>query len=306
MIESEKLINLNNIKTETRNENTKNIDLLEVEEILNLINEEDKKVAYAVEKAIPQITNLVNEVINVFDNGGRLIYVGAGTSGRVGTVDAVECYPTFGVSSDKVMCLMAGGDKAFTKAVEGAEDDIVAARKDLINIKLNSKDIVIGIAASGRTPYVISACEYAKSIGAKTGCIVTSPNSKLSEIVDYKVEAITGSEVITGSTRMKSGTAQKLICNMISTTAMIKLGHVYQNLMIDVVATNKKLESRSVNIIKEVTGVDDNIALYYFKKYNSVKLSLFAIMSGIDEYDKVIQIMNENKQNLRKALGNIK
>lgn len=306
MIESEKLINLNNIKTETRNENTINIDLLNVEEILKLINEEDKKVAYAVEKAIPQITNLVNEVINVLDNGGRLIYVGAGTSGRVGTVDAVECYPTFGVSSDKVMCLMAGGDKAFTKAVEGAEDDIVTARNDLININLNSKDIVIGIAASGRTPYVISACEYAKSIGTKTGCIVTSPNSKLSEIVDYKVEAITGSEVITGSTRMKSGTAQKLICNMISTTAMIKLGHVYQNLMIDVVATNKKLESRSVNIIKEVTGVDDNTALYYFKKYNSVKLSLFAIMSGMDDYDKVIQIMNENKQNLRKALGNIK
>lgn len=306
MIESEKLINLINIKTETINENTINIDLLNVEEILKLINEEDKKVAYAVEKAIPQISNLVNEVINVLDNGGRLIYVGAGTSGRVGTMDAVECYPTFGVSSDKVMCLMAGGDKAFTKAVEGAEDDIVASRNDLININLNSKDIVIGIAASGRTPYVISACEYAKSIGTKTGCIVTSPNSKLSEIVDYKVEAITGSEVITGSTRMKSGTAQKLICNMISTTAMIKLGHVYQNLMIDVVATNKKLESRSVNIIKEVTGVDDNIALYYFKKYNSVKLSLFAIMSGIDDYDKVIQIMNENKQNLRKALGNIK
>lgn len=306
MIESEKLINLINIKTETINKNTINIDLLNVEEILKLINEEDKKVAYAVEKAIPQISNLVNEVINVLDNGGRLIYVGAGTSGRVGTMDAVECYPTFGVSSDKVMCLMAGGDKAFTKAVEGAEDDIVASRNDLININLNSKDIVIGIAASGRTPYVISACEYAKSIGTKTGCIVTSPNSKLSEIVDYKVEAITGSEVITGSTRMKSGTAQKLICNMISTTAMIKLGHVYQNLMIDVVATNKKLESRSVNIIKEVTGVDDNIALYYFKKYNSVKLSLFAIMSGIDDYDKVIQIMNENKQNLRKALGNIK
>lgn len=306
MIESEKLINLINIKTETINKNTINIDLLNVEEILKLINEEDKKVAYAVEKAIPQISNLVNEVINVLDNGGRLIYVGAGTSGRVGTMDAVECYPTFGVSSDKVMCLMAGGDKAFTKAVEGAEDDIVASRNDLININLNSKDIVIGIAASGRTPYVISACEYAKSIGTKTGCIVTSPNSKLSEIVDYKVEAITGSEVITGSTRMKSGTAQKLICNMISTTAMIKLGHVYQNLMIDVVATNKKLESRSVNIIKEVTGVDDNIALYYFKKYNSVKLSLFAIMSGIDDHDKVIQIMNENKQNLRKALGNIK
>ncbi len=300
------LVNLENIKTETRNSKTKDIDILETKDILKLINDEDKTVAYAIEKCIPEITKLIEEVTTSIAKGGRLIYMGAGTSGRVGVIDAVECYPTFGVSHDEVMCLMAGGEKAFIKAVEGAEDDEELAIQNLKEINLTSKDIVVGIAASGRTPYVISGCKYAKKIGAKTGCIVTSPYSPLSEIVDYKIEAITGAEVITGSTRMKSGTAQKMICNMISTATMIKLGHVYQNLMIDVVPTNKKLVSRSINIIKEITGVTEDVALTYYNKYQNVKNSLFAILSGMDDIEKVNEIMNKNNKNLRKALESIK
>lgn len=307
------LVDLENIKTETRNSKTKDIDVLETKDILKLINDEDKTVAYAVEKCIPEITKLTEEVASSIANGGRLIYMGAGTSGRVGVIDAVECYPTFGVSHDEVMCLMAGGEKAFVRAAEGAEDDEELAIQNLKEINLTYKDIVVGIAASGRTPYVVSGCKYAKKIGAKTGCIVTSPYSPLSEIVDYKIEAITGAEVITGSTRMKSGTAQKMICNMISTAAMIKLGHVYQNLMIDVVPTNKKLVSRSINIIKEITGVTEDVALAYYNKYQNVKNSLFAILSGIDDdidndsyIEKVNEIMNKNNKNLRKALESIK
>lgn len=300
------LVNLENIKTEKRNDKTKDIDILPTEEILKLINEEDKTVAFAVSKCIKQITEVTEKVVLAIENGGRLIYIGAGTSGRVGVIDAVECYPTFGVSNDEVMCLMAGGEKAFVKAVEGAEDDEMLAVQNLKDANLTNKDVVIGIAASGRTPYVVGGCKYAKKIGAVTGCIVTTPKSVLAELVDYKIEAITGAEVITGSTRMKSGTAQKMICNMISTAAMIKLGHVYQNLMIDVVPTNKKLVSRSINIIKEITNISEEEALEYYNKYKNVKNSLFAILSEIDDIDKVNEIMNKNNKNLRKALESIK
>ena len=234
-------VDLSKIKTEQRNEATKDIDLLSTLDILKKINNEDKKVALAVEKECEKIASLVDAVTEAISNGGRLLYMGAGTSGRVGIMDAVECRPTFGVPHELVQCLMAGGELAFVRAVEGAEDNKVLAVDDLKKINLNCKDVVIGIAASGRTPYVVSGIEYAKSLGCKTGCIVTSPNSILASIVDYKVEAITGEEVITGSTRMKSGTAQKMICNMISTATMIKLGHVYQNLMVDVLPTNEIL-----------------------------------------------------------------
>lgn len=300
------LVKLDNIKTETKNEKTSEIDLLSINDILKIINDEDKMVAYAVEKEIPNIAKLVEVTIQKIETGGRLIYVGAGTSGRVGVIDAVECYPTFGVSNDEVMCIMAGGEKAFIKAVEGAEDNETLAVQDLKKANVSSKDVVVGIAASGRTPYVISAIKYAKEIGCVTGAIVTSPKSKLSEISDIKIEAITGSEVLTGSTRMKSGTAQKMICNMISTTVMIKLGHVYKNLMVDVVPTNKKLVARAINIIRDVTQLNEEEAIYYFNKYKNVKYSLFAILSGIDDYDKVSEIMKNNKNNLRKAMESIK
>ena len=256
-------VNLKKIGTEQRNPNTMNIDSLETIEILQKINQEDQKVALAVEKSLPQIAALVDEIVEKFYEDGRLIYMGAGTSGRIGILDAVECRPTFGVPDEMVMCLMAGGESAFVRAMEGAEDSKEMAVEDLKNINLTSKDVVIGITASGRTPYAVGGVEYAKSVGCKTGCITTSPNSEIASIVDYPIEAITGAEPVTGSTRMKSGTAQKMICNLISTTSMIKMGKVYENLMIDVQPTNKKLVSRAQNIIYEVTGLPNDEAQKY-------------------------------------------
>lgn len=295
-------VNLKNIGTEQRNPNTLDIDVLSTEEILQKINDEDKTVAFAVEKEIPKISKLVDKVVEAFYNDGRLIYIGAGTSGRIGIIDAVECRPTFGVSDEMVQCLMAGGERAFVSAVEGAEDSKEMAIDDLKRINLTKNDVVVGIAASGRTPYVIGGIEYAKSVGAATGCITTSPNSVLASIVEFPVEAVTGSEALTGSTRMKSGTAQKLICNMISTTSMIKMGKVYSNLMIDVQATNEKLVSRAKNIVMQITGVDEEEAGLKIEKFGGVKAAILAILGEIDDVNKVSELLNKTKGHLRNAL----
>lgn len=295
-------VNLKNIGTEQRNPNTLDIDVLSTEEILQKINDEDKTVAFAVEKEIPKISKLVDKVVEAFYNDGRLIYIGAGTSGRIGIIDAVECRPTFGVSDEMVQCLMAGGERAFVSAVEGAEDSKEMAIEDLKRINLTKNDVVVGIAASGRTPYVIGGIEYAKSVGAATGCITTSPNSVLASIVEFPVEAVTGSEALTGSTRMKSGTAQKLICNMISTTSMIKMGKVYSNLMIDVQATNEKLVSRAKNIVMQITGVDEEEAGLKIEKFGGVKAAILAILGEIDDVNKVSELLNKTKGHLRNAL----
>ncbi|HKM29660.1 MAG TPA: N-acetylmuramic acid 6-phosphate etherase [Bacilli bacterium] len=295
-------VNLNNIGTEQRNIKTADIDLLATSEILAKMNNEDQTVAQAVKLALPQITKLVDKIVEVFYEDGRLIYMGAGTSGRVGILDAVECPPTFGVSFDMVQCLMAGGEKAFIKAVEGAEDSRELAVIDLKKINLNSKDIVIGIAASGRTPYVISGVEYAKSQGCLTGCIVTSGKSPLAALVDYPVEAITGEEVITGSTRLKAGTAQKMMCNMITTTSMIKMGKVYGNYMIDVQPTNQKLIARAENIICEITGVSLEEARGKFAKYKTVKKTLFSILSGVETESEIDEYLYKTKGHIRNAL----
>ena len=299
-------VDLSKIKTESQNELSQNIDMLDTIDIISLINEEDKKVALAVEKEKDHIACLIDAVVESFNKEGRLIYLGAGTSGRVGVIDAVECRPTFGVSDDMVMCLMAGGSNAFVKAVEGAEDDFDLAKEYLKTIKLNKNDIVVGIAASGRTPYVLGGLQYAKDVGCKTGCIVTSPDSPIAKLVDYKVEAIVGPEVITGSTRMKSGTAQKMICNMITTTAMIKLGKVYGNLMVDVQPTNEKLRARAVSILVKATGIADSDAQIKLEKFKGVKKALFSILSGIDDIKKVDEILNRNKGHIRKALEEVK
>ena len=299
-------VDLSKIKTESQNELTKNIDVLDTIDIVSLINEEDKKVALAVEKEKEKIAKLIDKVVEAFDNGGRLIYMGAGTSGRVGIIDAVECRPTFGVSDDMVQCLMAGGVNAFVKAVEGAEDNTILAKEDLKSINLSKNDIVVGIAASGRTPYVMGGIEYAKTIGCITGCIVTSPNSPLASLVDYPVEAIVGPEVITGSTRMKSGTAQKMICNMITTTSMIKLGKVYGNLMIDVMPTNDKLRARAISILVKATCITEEDAKERIEKYGNVKKALFATLSNITDVNEVNRILAKNKGNIRKALEEVK
>lgn len=295
-------IDLKKIGTEQRNPNTMNIDTLPTIEILKKINDEDKTVAYAVEKAIPQVAALVDEVVKAFLKGGRLIYMGAGTSGRIGILDAVECPPTYSVSDEMVQCLMAGGMKAMTKAVEGAEDSKELAVEDLKSINVNENDVVVGIAASGRTPYAVGGVEYAKKIGCITGCITTSPNSEIASIVDCPIEAITGAEPITGSTRMKSGTAQKMICNMISTTSMVKMGKVYENLMIDLNPTNLKLHKRAQNIVSQATGVTMEEAQKYIEKFGTVKKAIFAILTKIDDVKTVESYLNENNGHLRKAL----
>jgi len=299
-------VDLKKIGTEQRNPNTMDIDLLSTEEIIRKINNEDKKVAYAVEEVIPAIAPLVDKVVEAFYKDGRLIYLGAGTSGRIGVVDAVECRPTYGVSDEMVQCLMAGGAKAFVKAVEGAEDSKELCVQDLKNINLTANDVVIGIAASGRTPYVIGGLEYAKEVGAVTGCIVTSPNSVIASMVDYPVSAVTGEEAITGSTRMKSGTAQKMVCNIISTTAMVKMGKVYENLMIDVMPTNEKLYSRAYNIIVMATGVSLEEAKELMAKYKTVKKSIFSVMSGVAEEEKVEEYLAAAKGHIRNALKMVK
>lgn len=299
-------VDLKKISTEQRNINTIDIDLVPTKEILTKINNEDKTVALAVEKTLDQVSLLVDVIVESFYKDGRLIYMGAGTSGRIGILDAVECRPTYSVNDEKVQCLMAGGERAFIKAVEGAEDSKTLGIEDLKRINLNENDVVIGIAASGRTPYVVSSLEYAKTVGAKTGCIVTVKNSVLASVADYPIEAEVGQEVITGSTRMKSGTAQKMICNMISTAVMIKMGRVYENYMIDVQATNEKLVSRSETILEQASGVTKDEAKTYLKKYGSVKKSLIAILSGIDDLEKIERALEKTKGHMRNALEEVK
>lgn len=295
----------NKITTEGINNNTKDIDLLSTKEMLLKINEEDMVVASAVKDAIDQIAVVVEQIVDSFMNDGRLIYMGAGTSGRIGILDSVECPPTYGVPYDMVMCLMAGGANAFVKAVEGAEDSKEFAINDLKNINLTKNDIVIGIAASGRTPYVIGGIEYAKVVGAKTACITTSKGSVLASSVDYPIEAITGQEVITGSTRMKSGTAQKLICNMLSTASMIKMGKVYGNYMIDVMATNEKLVARSYSIVSEITGCSLEEAKEKINKYGTIKKALVAYFTGCEDLNKINEVLEKVKGNIRVAIATI-
>ena len=302
-----KKVDISKISTEQRNPKTTNIDLLSTKEILIKFNNEDKTVPYAIEKEIDNISKVVDAVTEVFRNGGRLFYSGAGTSGRIGVLDASECPPTFGVKEDMVIGVIAGGDRALREAMEGVEDSKEEGKNDLIKHNLTEKDFVIGITASGRTPYAVGAVEYANSIGAGTACVTTSENSIIASTAKYKIEAITGPEPLTGSTRMKSGTAQKLILNMITTASMVKLGKVYENLMIDVQMSNEKLVSRAIGIVKSVTGVNDEVAEKYLKKYNSVKYAIFAIISKEEDINKIKEILDEEHQgNVRESLKSYK
>ena len=295
-------VEIKKITTESINEKTKHIDQMSTLDILKVINEEDQTVPLVVGSVIPQIAKVVDVATPLLEKGGRLIYLGAGTSGRIGLLDASECPPTYGVSKDTIMGMLAGGIEAFSQAKEGAEDSIELAVSDLKKINLSQDDILVGIAASGRTPYVVGGIKYAKELGVKTACIVNAKGSVLAEIVDYPIEAVTGSEVINGSTRMKSGTAQKLICNMLSTTIMIKLGHVYQNLMIDLVASNEKLVARQINILKEALDVSEDEAALLFQKYGTVKNAIFGYLTNIKSAKEVETVLAKHHNNLRKAL----
>lgn len=246
---------LSKIATEQRNENTLHIDELSTLDMVRLINEEDKKVADAVEKELDHIAAAVDVIAERLANGGRLIYSGCGTSGRLGVLDAVECPPTYSTAPEQIVGLMAGGYPAMFQAVEGAEDDEELGVKDLKEIDFSKADVLVGIAASGRTPYVIGAMKYAGSLGASVISVTCCKDSEIDQLADIGIAPMPGPEVITGSTRMKSGTAQKMVLNMLSTGAMIKLGKVYGNLMVDVKPSNQKLVDRCVRIVQNATGV---------------------------------------------------
>ncbi|MEE3425687.1 MAG: N-acetylmuramic acid 6-phosphate etherase [Erysipelotrichaceae bacterium] len=290
-------VKIDNLSTEKRNEKTKDIDLLSVDEILKIMNEEDLKVVDAVKGALPEIRIVIDECIQTYKRGGRIIYIGAGTSGRLGLMDAVEVVPTY--NSDRFVGLIAGGDNAFVKAVEGAEDSRELAVEDLKNISLNEKDMVIGIAASGRTPYVIGGLDYAREVGASTGCLCCNFNTEIADHCDLPIELSAGPEVVTGSTRLKSGTCQKIVLNMISTVTMVKVGKVFGNLMVDVKATNEKLVERCRRVVMEATGCDHDRADAVLKETeNNCKLAIVMILLNIP--------LNEAKEKLERADDNIR
>ncbi len=288
-------MDLEKLTTERRNQETMNLDEMTVEEALVKMNQEDQKVAAAVSEALPQIEPAVHAIINAFKKGGRLIYMGAGTSGRLGVLDAAECVPTFGVEPEMVQGLIAGGQKAMTIAVEGAEDSKEFGQADLVEIQLADNDIVVGIAASGRTPYVIGGLEYAASVGAKTASVSCNKNAEISRYADFPIEVDAGPEFLTGSTRLKSGTAQKLILNMLSTVSMIGIGKVYNNLMVDVKPTNEKLVERSKRIIMEATSCDYQTAAEYFvKAEENVKLAIVMLLTNSSKTEAEAKLIKGN------------
>ena len=274
---------LSTLITEQRNPNSMNVDSLSALEIMQLMNEEDKQVPLAIEKCLPQIAQAVERIVAAFQQGGRLVYIGAGTSGRLGVLDASECPPTFGVSPEMVKGIIAGGERALRHPIEGAEDSKAQAVVDLQTIHFSSKDVLVGIAASGRTPYVIGALEYAKSLGSVTVSIASNPNSAMANIVDIAIDTVVGPEVLTGSSRLKSGTAQKLVLNMLTTASMILMGKCYQNLMVDVQASNEKLKARAIRIVMQATDCDKALAEETLKLADqNAKLAIMMILSGLD------------------------
>ncbi|MCS4308162.1 N-acetylmuramic acid 6-phosphate etherase [Rheinheimera pacifica] len=274
---------LDAMSSEARNPDSWDIDLLSSLEIVKRINAEDQTVAQSITSCLEQVAAVADRIVEAFDAGGRLVYLGAGTSGRLGILDAVECPPTYSVPSSQVVALIAGGNGAVYKAVEGAEDNPQLAVEDLQSINLQPNDILIGIAASGRTPYVLGGLAYARSIGCFTAAISCNANAPVLSAADIGIAAVVGPEVVTGSTRMKAGTAQKLILNMLTTTAMIRSGKVYQNLMVDLHASNEKLVARAVRIVMQATDCTPETAREALKAADmSAKLAILHILSGQD------------------------
>jgi N-acetylmuramic acid 6-phosphate etherase len=273
-------MNLEKLATERRNSKTFGLDEMTIHEAAVLMNQEDQGVPLAVKKELPAIEKVIAQTIKSFQKGGRLIYLGAGTSGRLGVLDAAECVPTFGVDPNMVVGLIAGGDQAMTLAVEGAEDSQDLGREDLIKLKLAPNDMVIGIAASGRTPYVIGALTYAAEIGASTASLACNKGAEISQYAQNPIEVEVGPEFLTGSTRLKSGTAQKLVLNMISTLAMIGIGKVYNNLMVDVKPTNLKLVERAKRIIMAATETSYEVAEQaFYDAHENVKTAIVMILT---------------------------
>lgn len=289
--------------TEQRNPASKNFDRMSSLEMIRLMNHEDEKVARAVRRAVPAIARAVDEIVRRLRSGGRMIYVGAGSSGRLAILDASECPPTFGVSRGQVQALIAGGRRAIMSAVEGAEDSTANAVRDLRRRKLSKRDVVVGIAASATTPYVLGAVKYATKVGAATIGVAANREGPLKKFADIFIGAEVGPEVLTGSTRLKAGTAQKMVLNMLSTAAMVQLGHAYENLMIDAVPTNRKLEGRAVRILEAASGKSVSEAEHALRAArHNMRLGLITLKRGVTT-EKARKLLAEAKGNLRMALG---
>ena len=288
-------MDLSRLTTENRNQKTMNLDELPVHDMLQLMNTEDHGVPESVQKALPQIEAAVNAIIHSFQNNGRLSYMGAGTSGRLGVLDAAECVPTFGTEPEMVQGLIAGGMAAMTVAVEGAEDLAILGQEDLTKINLTANDTVVGIAASGRTPYVIGGLDYAKQVGAATVSLACNFDAAISQHAAINIEVEVGPEILTGSTRLKSGTAQKLILNMLSTASMLGIGKVYNNLMVDVKPTNEKLVERAKRIIMAATDCSYDIAAEQFNAANEdVKLAIVMILTDLPLAEAKLKLKHAN------------
>ncbi|RLQ96585.1 N-acetylmuramic acid 6-phosphate etherase [Falsibacillus albus] len=294
-------MNLQNILTEKRNDHTFDIDQVSTLEMVKKINDEDKTVASAIESILPQVAKVIDWIVAGMKKGGRLIYIGAGTSGRLGILDASECPPTYGTSPDQVIAIIAGGDQAIQYALEGAEDDEEKGREDITAKKVGPNDVVIGIAASGRTPYTIAAMKQAKELGAKVAALVCTPQSEMEAVADEALVAEVGPEVVTGSTRMKAGTAQKLILNMLSTGTMIQMGKVYSNLMVDVMASNEKLKERAKLIVAEAAGVTLEEADAAMKEFKSAKPAILSLVTGL-KGPEVAEMLQKHNGHLRAAI----
>ncbi|MBU5343359.1 MULTISPECIES: N-acetylmuramic acid 6-phosphate etherase [Bacillaceae] len=291
--------------TEMRNEQSENLHEFSTFEIIQLMNEEDKKVAFVVEKALPQISIAVSKMVEVIENGGKIVYFGAGTSGRLGVLDASECPPTFGVSPELFKGIIAGGDEALRNAIENAEDNVEAGKQD-VQLHVTEKDLVVGIASSGYTPYVLGAVEFAKERGIPTIGISCNESTKLSSLVDIAIELPVGPEVVTGSTRLKAGTAQKMVLNMLSTATMIRTGKVYKNLMINVQATNQKLKNRSIRIIQEITGTDEQTAKKTSERAKGdTRVAILMLLFQVD-YITAKQTIDKHNDNFVKAFNELK
>ncbi|MHB9956965.1 N-acetylmuramic acid 6-phosphate etherase [Vibrio campbellii] len=297
-------IDLSRLVTESRNSASAEIDTLSTIEMLQVINQEDQKVALAVQAVLPQIAQTVDAITAAFANGGRLIYMGAGTSGRLGILDASECPPTYGTYPDMVIGLIAGGHQAILKAVENAEDNARMGQDDLKALNLTQHDVVVGIAASGRTPYVLGGLEYAKSVGATTASIACNPECAMAEAADIAILPVVGAEVVTGSSRMKAGTAQKLVLNMLTSGAMIRSGKVFGNLMVDVEATNAKLIQRQTNIVVEATGATKEQAEKALEACERhCKTAILMILADLDA-EQAKSRLTEHNGFIRAALNN--
>ena len=295
---------ISKLMTEQVNDRSVDIETQSIGQILHYMNDENRTVTDAIERCIPSIEKVTAAVVQAFEKGGRLIYLGAGTSGRLGVLDASECPPTFGVSPDMVVGVIAGGDYALRHAIEGAEDDETIAQEQLKQLGLVKEDVVVGISASGRTPYVVAGLSYAKEVGCYTGAISNSPDAVISNVADIGIEAITGPEVVTGSTRMKAGTAQKLILNMITTAAMIRVGKIFKGYMVDVQPTNQKLKQRATNILSKITGFSQEEARAHLEKNDfDLKVAIISQIHHISS-NEARKMLRENQMNIVKAMQN--